>query len=96
MDMIERIEHRGKLIDDCAINGERRADQVAPAHGNGIPLSRDRYLVLNSTLRFRGVDDNTSIVWQLRKGAYDGPVIREGLFAKSIDDWYPWGTGTGA
>lgn len=89
--MIEHVEHLGKLIDDCTIPGERRADQVAPAHGNGIQLSRDRFLVLNSTLRFRGCDDNTSIVWQLRKGGYDGEVIREGLFARSIDDWYPLG-----
>ena len=89
--MIERIEHLGKLIDDCTIPGERRVDQVAPAHGNGIQLSRDRFLVLNSTLRFRGCDDNASIVWQLRNDGYDGPVIKEGLFAKSIDDWYPLG-----
>ena len=89
--MIERIEHLGKLIDDCTIQGERRADQVAPAHGNGIQLSRTRFLVLNSTLRFRGVDDNASIVWQLREDNYDGSVIKEGLFARCIDDWYPLG-----
>lgn len=89
--MIERIEHFGKLVDDCTIPGERREDQVAPAHGNGIQLSKNRFLVLNSTLRFRGCDDNASIVWQLRRDGYDGPVIREGHFAKSIDDWYPLG-----
>lgn len=89
--MIERLEHQGKLIDDCTIPGERRMDQVAPAHGNGIQLSKDRFLILNSTLRFRGTDDNASIVWQLRRDSYDGPVIKEGLFAKSIDDWYPLG-----
>ena len=89
--MIKQIEHFGKLIDDCTIPGERRVDQVAPAHGNGIQLAADRFLVLNSTLRFRGCDDNASIVWQLRKGGYDGEVIKEGLFARSIDDWYPLG-----
>ena len=89
--MIKQMIHLGKLIDDCTLPGERRADQAAPAHGNGIQLSKDRFLVLNSTLRFRGCDDNASIVWQLRRDGYDGPVIKEGLFAKSIDDWYPLG-----
>ncbi len=89
--MIKRIEHLGKFIDDSTIAGERRADGVAPAHGNGIQLSRDRFLVLNSTLRFRGTDDNHSGLWELRKDAWDGPVIREGCFVKSIDDWYPLG-----
>jgi hypothetical protein len=42
--------HRGKLIDNRTIAGERRADQVALAHGNGIRLSQDRFLVLNATL----------------------------------------------
>jgi hypothetical protein len=89
--MIKRIAHLGKFIDDCSLPGERRADQVAPAHGNGIQLSRDRFLVLNSTLRFRGCDDNASIVWQLRRDSYGGAVIKEGLFAQAIDDWYPLG-----
>lgn len=89
--MITRIEHHGKLIDDSVIEGERRSDGVAPGHGNGIQLARDRFLILNSTLRFRGADDNHSILWQLRSGGYAGPVIREGCFAKSIDDWYPLG-----
>jgi len=86
-----RIEHLGKLIDDMSIPGERRVDGVAPAHGNATQLSRDRFLVLNSTLRFRGVDDNCSITWQLRRDSYTGPIIKEGIFAKSIDDWYPLG-----
>jgi hypothetical protein len=89
--VIRTIEHLGKLIDDCTLPGESRADGVAPAHGNGIQLSRDRFLLLNSTLRFRGVDDNCSIVWQLRRDSYTGPVIREGFFARSTDDWYPLG-----
>lgn len=89
--MIERILHQGKFIDDTTILGERRADGVAPAHGNGVQLSATRFLVLNSTLRFRGSDDNCSITWQLRRDHYTGPIIREGLFAKAIDDWYPLG-----
>jgi len=70
--MIERIEHKGKLIHECSLSGETRADLVAPAHPNGIQLSRMRFLLLNATLGFRGVDDSLSTTWQLRRDAYDG------------------------
>ena len=91
--MIEAIEHCGKLIDECGLSGETRADWVAPAHGNGLPLSADRFLLLNSTLGFRGVDDNLSLTWQLRADRYDGPLVREGFFARSVNDWDALGDG---
>jgi len=84
--MVQHFERLGKLIDDCTVPGERRADQVTPAHGNGIQVSLAKFLVPNSTLRFRDVDDNASIVWQLRDGGCDGSVIKEGVLARCIDD----------
>lgn len=87
--MIDRIEHLGKLVDDTTIPGERRADRVAPAHTNGYQLSKNRFILFVSMLQFRGTDDNTSAVWQLRKDGYDGPIVKEGVLVKSIDDWYP-------
>jgi len=87
--MIRQIEHRGQLLQEVDLPNERRADGVAPAHGNGIQLSKDRFLILVSTLAFRGVDDTRSICWELRADGYDGKVIKTGRFAESIDDWYP-------
>jgi len=56
--IIKSIVHLGKFIDDTRVPGERRQDGIAPAHGNGVQLSRNRFLTLVSTLGFRGVDDN--------------------------------------
>lgn len=92
--MIERFEFRGQLVSECSIPGERRADNVAPAHPNGIQLSRDRFLLLISTLGFRGVDDALSVLYQVREGDYDGPVINEGLLSGTTNDWDPLGDGS--
>jgi len=92
--MLNHIEHQGVLVHDCQSPGNRRADQVVPAHPNGIQLSARRFLLLISTLGFRGVDDSRSILYQIRDGAYDGPVLTEGVLAKSIDDWDPLGDGS--
>ena len=91
---IQSIEHCGKLIHECTLPGETRADEVFPAHPNGIQVSRDRFLIVYATRGFRGTDDDLSIVGQLRKGAYDGPVIWEIMLSKSIDDWDPFGDGS--
>lgn len=91
--MIEHIEHKGVLVHECSLPGERRADGVVPAHPNGIQLSRRRWLLLYATRSFRGTDDDRSIVYQLRNGAFDGPVVREGMLARSHDDWEPFGDG---
>ena len=92
--MIDRIEHMGKLIDDCSLPGEGRGDGVRPAHPNGIQLSRDRFMIMNSTLGFLGVDDARSGVYQVRADAYDGPVLREGFIVRSINDWDPLNDGS--
>jgi len=87
--MIESIEPLGVVIDECTVPGETRADDVVPAHPNGIQLSRDRWLVLYASRGFRGLDDDRSIIFQLRLGSPLGAIIKEGCFAQTIDDWQP-------
>jgi len=90
---IERIEPRSVLIRDSTIAGESRRDDKTPAHPNGIPVSRDKWLLIYATRGFRGVDDDCSILYQLRAGAPDGKLIREGVFVRSRSDWDPLGDG---
>ena len=89
------IQHRGVLIRECGVPGETRADDVTPAHPNGIPLSADRWLLVYATRGFRGVDDDLSIMYQLRRGSVDGAVIREGALARTSNDWDPYQEGKG-
>ena len=88
-----QIEPQGILIRDSGIPGETRADDVIPAHPNGIPVSRNRWLLVYATRGFRGVDDDLSILYQFRAGAPDGRVIKEGAFARTQNDWDPLGDG---
>ena len=44
-----KIEPEGFLIRDCGLPGETRADDVVPAHPNGIPVSRNRWLLVYAT-----------------------------------------------
>lgn len=83
----------GILVGDCSLPGETRAEKVVPAHPNGLQLSRDRFLVLYATRGFRGTDDDRSICYQLRRGSFTGPVLKEGFFSRSIADWDPLGDG---
>lgn len=87
--MIQSIKHRGVYFHDVSIPGEQRADMAAPAHTNGIQVSQNRFMLFIAMLKFRGVDDTTSAIWQLRRDSFDGPVIKEGVLAKSVDDWFP-------
>ena len=89
--MIERIEPLGRLIADCPFPGETRADDVWPAHPNAIQVSKDRFLVVYATRGYRGGDDDLSIVYQLRAGALDGPVLAERMVASTRNDWEPFG-----
>jgi hypothetical protein len=91
--LIAEIRHQGKLLHECPHPGETRADGFYPGHANAAQLSRNRFLIIYSTRGWRGTDDNTSIIYQLRSDAYDGPVITEGILTKSIDDWDPLGNG---
>ena len=92
---IEDIKHRGVLIHECDQDGERRADKTIPAHPNGIPVSKDRWLLVYATRRFRGNDDDCSIIYQIRQDTPDGTLLREGLLAQATDDWRPGGLSTG-
>jgi hypothetical protein len=87
---IRSIDYQGILLGDCSLPGETRKDDVTPAHSSGLQVSRDRWLLLYATRGFRGVDDDRSIVWQLRKGAIDGPIIKEGMLARSRE-YEPFG-----
>ncbi len=88
-----RLEHQGIFIRECSLPNETRQDDVFPAHPNGMQVSRDRWLLYYATRSVRGGDDDRSIVYQLRRNAPDGPVIKEGLLARCVDDWDPFNTG---
>lgn len=90
---VESIVHEGIYIADSSVPGETRADGSVPAHPNGIRVSRTRWLILYATRSFRGVDDDRSILWQLRAGSPLGTLIKEGSFAQSVNDWDPLGDG---
>ncbi len=90
---IVSIEPAFRLVTDCTLPGETRADDVVPAHPNGLQVSRDRWLLVYGTRGFRGVDDDRSSVYQLRKDGPDGPVIKEGFLARTSDEWDPYGEG---
>ena len=88
------VEPLGCLIHECSLPGERRTDDVFPAHPNGLQASRRTWLLLYATRGWRAVDDDRSIVYQLRRGAPDGELVKEGLLAASTDDWDATGDGT--
>lgn len=93
--MIEKFESMGKLIHECPVPGQTRADTVFPAHPNGTQLGRDRWLLIYATRGFRGVDDDMQVVYQLRAGsAPDGPVLSEGPLGDYREDWDPMGDGS--
>ena len=86
--MIHDLTSQGVFIHECPLAGERRMDGIYPAHPNGAQASRTRFLIVYATRSNRGVDDDLSIVYQLRAGSYDGPVLAERVVAKSVNDWH--------
>ena len=88
---IVSIQHQGMLVRECTLEGETRKDGVVPRDGNGLQLSRDRWLVVYNTHGWRGVDDERSIVYQVRRDAPDGPVLKEGWLVRTRNDWLPFG-----
>lgn len=86
---IAKLEHRGRLIEDCTLPGERKADNVSPRHANALQLSVDRWLIVYSTHGYRGVDDERSIVYQIRRDAANGAVLKEGFLSQGRADWFP-------
>ena len=87
------IKHRGILVSACSIEGERREDDVFPAHPNGIRLSRTRFLLLYATRGFRGTDEDRSIIYQVRADSFEGQVLKEGILARASDHWIPFDDG---
>ena len=90
-DSIESIQHLGEFIRECTLPGETRKDDVVPRHANAIQLSATRWLVIYSTHGYRGVDDERSIIYQVRCDAPDGAVLKEGFFARGQTGWLPPG-----
>ena len=91
--MIERVEQLGVLVGECAIAGETKADGMCPGHGNAIPLSRNRWLLIYPTRAYRHGYALRSIVYQLRAETPVGRVIREGLLERFQDGWDRFGDG---
>ena len=91
--MIERIEPKGFLVHECGLAGETRADDVFPGHPNGIPASRNTWLLIYATRGWRGVDDDRSIVYQLRRGGPAGKLVKEGMVRATDNEWQPYGDG---
>jgi hypothetical protein len=50
-------------------------------------------MLVYATRGFRGVDDDLSIIYQLRADSPEGRVLKEGAFAKTQSDWDPLGDG---
>lgn len=91
---IESITPKGPLVAESTIAGHRRSDNVVPAHPNGWQLSKNRWMIFYSTRGFRGIDDDWSMIYQLRRDSPDGPVIREGVFKRTQDGWDAVGDGS--
>jgi len=85
--IVERVEPMGMLVPDCTLAGESRADGAVPAHPNGIPLSKNRFLILYTTRGFRGRDDEWSGVYRLVADGWEGPLIKEGYLCQTTNDW---------
>jgi len=91
--MIQSIDYNGLLVADTTLAGHGRDMGIMPMHPNAIQVSQNRFLVFNGTFSLRGTDDQRSILVQIRKDSYDGPVIRERVLAHSVDDWDALGDG---
>src|SRR5216684_7600759 len=88
---IESIKPQGEFIRECTLPGETRKDDVVPRHANAIQLSRQRWLVIYSTHGYRGVDDERSIIYQVRRDAPDGAVLKEGFLVRTLNNFQPDG-----
>jgi hypothetical protein len=83
------IENKGMLFPECTLPGETRADDVAPGQAVCAQAARNRWILIYQTRSWRGVDDERSIIYQIRKDAPDGPMLKEGFISRSINDWDP-------
>ena len=80
---------RTRFVEECSLPGESRGEGAHPSHGSGLQLSRDRFLLLFSTRGWRGVDDDHSVVYQLRRDRWDGEIVKEGFVSQTNTDWVP-------
>jgi hypothetical protein len=85
------IEPGGMFIRECDLPGERRRDDVVPRHAVCIQAARERWVVVYTTHGYRGVDDERSVIYQVRRDAPDGEVLKEGFLAQAVADWRPEG-----
>ncbi|MBI1830405.1 MAG: hypothetical protein HYR84_03030, partial [Planctomycetes bacterium] len=85
------IKPAGMFIKESTSPGETRKDDVVPRHAVCVQASKTRWLIVYTTHGYRGVDDERSVLYQLRKDAPDGVVIKEGFLARAIADWRPAG-----
>lgn len=85
------IEPGGMLVRECDLPGERRRDDVVPRHAVCVQAARQRWVVIYTTHGYRGVDDERSIIYQVRRDAPDGPVLKEGFLARAVAGWEPEG-----
>ncbi|MDA7920599.1 hypothetical protein N9B73_02485 [Verrucomicrobiales bacterium] len=81
------IEARGKLIDDCTLEGEQKKDWLHPSHPYCAQLSAGRFLWIYQTRGFSGVDSEHLIIYQLRSDTPDGPFLKEGFISRYREDW---------
>src|ERR1043165_426019 len=91
IDRLADIKPVGMFIKDSTLPGETRKDDVVPRHAVCIQVAKMRWLIVYYTHGFRGVDDERSILYQLRRDAPDGEVIKEGFLARVNADWRPDG-----
>lgn len=87
------IQFVGRFITDTTIAGEQRRDGAMPSHPNAAQLSERTWMVIFGTRHFTGVDDDSSIIYQLRRGGPDGRVVCEKALARSGGGWDPLGRG---
>jgi len=87
------IVYRGIFIGDTTIPGEQKKDWLQPSHPYCWRLSRDRWIWVFQTRGFSGIDAEHSILYQIRRDAPDGPIVREAVLARFRDDWDPLGEG---
>src|SRR5436305_7937166 len=82
VDRIVDIKPAGMFITDSTLPGETRKDDVVPRHAVCIQAAKQRWLIVYYTHGFRGVDDERSIMYQIRRDGPDGPLVKEGFLAR--------------
>src|SRR5262245_48648630 len=83
------LKSMGMFIKESTLPGETRRDDVVPRHAVCLQAAKSRWLIIYTTHGYRGADDERSVLYQVRKDAPDGAVLKEGFLAKSINDWRP-------